>query len=105
MKITDIKTILLQAPISLLGQVQSRTGLRSTRSALLVEVETDAGITGVGSCSGNGTVIQVIIDKVLKPLLLGGNPLAIEEIWDKSYYGAGIRAFGSRGVGVVALDC
>ncbi len=104
MKITDVRTIRLQAPLSLSGQVQSRTGLRSSRSALLVEVETDAGTIGVGSCSGNGAIIQVIIDKVLKPLLIGMDPLAIEEIWDRSYYGAGVRAFGSRGVGVVALS-
>jgi len=70
----------------------------------LVVVETDEGISGVGSCSGNGTIIEVIIEKVLKPLLVGMDPLDIEAIWEKSYFGAGVREFGSRGVGVVALS-
>jgi D-galactarolactone cycloisomerase len=68
----------------------------------LVEIETDNGITGVGSCSGNGVILNVIIDKILKPFLLGADPREIQKIWDKCYYSGGVRAFGSRGVGVVA---
>ncbi len=104
MKITDIRTIRLRASIPPESQVVSRTGLRRFRSALLVEVHTDAGITGIGSCSGNGTIIEVIVERVLKPLLVGADPLKIEEIWEKSYFGAGVREFGSRGIGVVALS-
>lgn len=104
MKITDIRTIRLRASIPPESQVVSRTGLRRFRSALLVEVHTDAGITGIGSCSGNGAIIEVIVERVLKPLLVGADPLKIEEIWEKSYFGAGVREFGSRGIGVVALS-
>lgn len=104
MKITDIRTLRLRAPMSAQGRVESRTGLRTHRYAFLVEVHTDAGITGVGSCSGNGLVLEAIVAHVLKPLLVGTDPLAIEEIWDTAYFRAGVRAFGSRGVGVVALS-
>ncbi|MGH7771178.1 MAG: mandelate racemase/muconate lactonizing enzyme family protein [Candidatus Binatia bacterium] len=94
----------LRAPIPPEGQVRSRTGVRSYRAALLVEVDTDEGFTGIGSCSGNGAIIEVIIEKVLKPLLIGMDPTKTEELWEKSYFSAGVREFGSRGIGVVALS-
>jgi D-galactarolactone cycloisomerase len=104
MKITDLKTIRLRASIPPEGQVFSRSGVRNTRSTTLVQVETDEGITGLGSCSGNGELIEIIIAKVLKPLLTGMDPTQIEEIWDKAYVRGGHKEFGTRGIGVVALS-
>jgi D-galactarolactone cycloisomerase len=104
MNIADVKTIRLRATIPTEGQVFSRSGVRNYRSATLVQVQTDEGITGLGSCSGNGELIEVIISKVLKPLLIGMDPTQIEEIWDKAYVRGGHKEFGSRGIGVVALS-
>ena len=104
MKITDVKTIRLRAEIPKEGQVFSRSGVRNSRSATLVQVETDEGITGLGSSSGNGELIAIIIAKVLKPLLVGMDPTEIEAIWDKAYLRGGHKEFGTRGVGVVALS-
>ncbi len=104
MKIKDITALRLRAPMGVQGRVESRTGMRTHRYGLLVEVHTDEGITGIGSCSGNGLVLEAIVAHVLKPLLTGMDPLDIEEIWDTAYFRAGVRAFGSRGVGVVALS-
>ena len=104
MKITEVRTIRLRAPIPIERQVLSRSGQRRFRSAILIEVETDAGISGIGSCSGNGAIIEVIVDKVLKPLVVGVDPCNIEAVWEKAYFGGGVRVFGSRGIGVVALS-
>lgn len=104
MKITDIRTIRLRAPLSAGGQVHSRTGTRRHRYAVLIEVHTDQGITGLGSCSGNGPLVEVVVAEVLKPVLVGMDPCAIGGAWDKGYFGVGVRAFGSRGVGVVAMS-
>jgi D-galactarolactone cycloisomerase len=84
--------------------VFSRSGVRNSRFATLVQVETDAGISGWGSCSGNGELIELIVAKVLKPLLLGMDPTQIEEIWDKAYFRGGHKEFGTRGIGVVAMS-
>jgi D-galactarolactone cycloisomerase len=84
MKITDVRTIRLRASIPAEGQVFSRSGVRNSRSATLVQLETDDGITGLGSCSGNGELIEVI--------------------WDKAYVRGGHKEFGTRGIGVVALS-
>lgn len=104
MKITDVRTNLLRAPVSSRGQVHSRTGVRQTRYAVVLEVETDGGIIGLGSCSGNGPLIEALVARVFKPLLIGMDPRGIRDIWDMLYFGVGVRAFGSRGIGVVALS-
>ena len=104
MKITDVKTLRLRAEIPPDGQVFSRSGVRNCRSATLLRVDTDAGVSGLGSCSGNGELIEAIVEKVLKPLLVGMDPTAIDEIWDKAYFRGGHKEFGTRGVGVVALS-
>ena len=104
MIITDVKTIRLRAEVPTEGQVFSRSGVRNSRSATLVQVETDEGISGIGSCSGNGELIDAIVAKALKPLLMGMDPTAIDEIWDKAYFRGGHKEFGTRGIGVVALS-
>ena len=104
MLITDVKTVRLRAEVPAEGQVFSRSGVRTSRSATLVQVKTDEGIDGIGSCSGNGELIEAIIGKVLKPLLIGMDPTAIDQIWDKVYFRGGHKEFGTRGVGVVALS-
>ena len=104
MKITDVQTIRLRAAIPADGQVFSRSGVRSTRSTTLVRVDTDEGISGIGSASGNGELIEVIVAKVIKPLLVGMDPTEIDAIWGRVYVRGGHKEFGTRGIGVVALS-
>jgi D-galactarolactone cycloisomerase len=104
MKITDVKTIRLRASIPAEGQVFSRSGVRNTRSSTLIKIETDDGLFGLGSASGNGELIEFIVGRILKPLLVGMDPTAIDEIWDTAYVRGGHKEFGTRGVGVVALS-
>jgi D-galactarolactone cycloisomerase len=104
MKIIDIRAIRLRATIPTEGQVFSRSGVRNSRSTTLVQVETDEGVSGWGSCSGNGELIEFIVARVLKPLLIGMDATEIEEIWDKAYFRGGHKEFGTRGIGVVAMS-
>src|SRR3970282_2735049 len=104
MKITDVKTTRLRATIPAEGQVFSRSGVRNSRSTTLVQVQTDEGVSGIGSCSGNGELIEVIVARALKPLLIGMDPTEIDQIWDKAYVRGGHKEFGTRGVGIVALS-
>src|SRR5919109_1539916 len=99
MKITDVKTMRLRASIPAESQVLSRSGTRNFRSALLIQIETDEGITGTGSCSGNGELIELIVLRILKPLLIGMDPTQIEAIWDRAYIRGGHKEFGNRGIG------
>jgi D-galactarolactone cycloisomerase len=104
MKITEVKTIRLRAAIPQEGQVFSRSGVRSSRSTTLVQIDTDEGVSGFGSCSGNGDLIEFIVAKVLRPLIQGMDPTRIEEVWDRAYIRGGHKEFGTRGIGVVALS-
>ena len=104
MKITEITTFRLRAAIPSEGQVFSRSGVRTHRSTTLVRIDTDEGVSGFGSCSGNGELIEFIVTRVLRPLLVGMDPTSIDEIWDKAYVRGGHKEFGTRGVGVVAMS-
>jgi L-alanine-DL-glutamate epimerase-like enolase superfamily enzyme len=67
MKIVDIRPVLLTAPYGMAG---AQTG---TRSACLVEIDTDAGITGVGETYAGVYMPELAAATVnwLKPLLMG----------------------------------
>ncbi|HXG51915.1 MAG TPA: mandelate racemase/muconate lactonizing enzyme family protein [candidate division Zixibacteria bacterium] len=82
----------------------TRSGLRRYRSTTLVQVLTDEGLTGIGSCSGNGELVEVIVARVIKPLVVGMNPADIDAVWERAYIRGGHKEFGTRGVGVVALS-
>ena len=68
MKITDVKTIRLRAEIPRDGQVFSRSGVRNSRSATLVQVDTDEGVSGIGT-RGIGVVALSGIDIALWDIL------------------------------------
>ena len=104
MKITEVKTLRLRADIPQEGQVFSRSGVRNYRSTTLVQIDTDEGVSGLGSCSGNGELIEFIVAKILSPLIIGMDPTRIDEVWDRAYVRGGHKEFGTRGIGVVALS-
>ena len=104
MKITEIKTRRLRAAIPQEGQVFSRSGVRNYRSTTLVQIDTDEGVSGLGSCSGNGELIEFIVAKILSPLIVGMDPTRIDEVWEQAYVRGGHKEFGTRGIGVVALS-
>jgi L-rhamnonate dehydratase len=72
-------------------------------TSIFVEILTDGAVTGLG---GPITADQaLIIDRQLKPLLIGQDPLAVERLWDRLYRFA---VHGRKGVvmlAISALDC
>ena len=58
-----------------------------TRTAL-VRVFSDDGLEGIGECSPmNVPVMCHFVETVLRPLVLGKNPLDVERLWDAMYFG------------------
>lgn len=86
MKITRIRSHVLQYDLpEELGYSQQ---YYSRRTAHLVEVETDEGITGWGECFGPGNVAlanRTIVEKVITPLVSGHDPLERDVLWHKTY--------------------
>lgn len=103
MKITKITSHVLQYDLpEVLGYSQQ---YYTKRSAHLVEVETDEGVTGWGECFGPGAVAignATIVEKVIQPLLLGEDPLGREVLWHKVYNL--LRDHGQKGMPMQALS-
>lgn len=103
MKITDVRSIILQHDLEEpLGYSQMYF---SKRTAHLLQVETDDGLTGIGEVFGAGTLAfanRAIVERVLRPLLIGRNPLDIGVIWHEVYNL--LRDHGQKGMPIQALS-
>jgi L-alanine-DL-glutamate epimerase-like enolase superfamily enzyme len=100
MKIADIRTIALSCRCD--PPYASAAGVQGQRAALLVEIETDTGIVGIGEAGIGGGVTADVIGKVLAPLLRGEDPLLIEHLWQKMF--ARTRQYGRRGLVMQAIS-
>lgn len=77
MKIIDVRSTAVRVPLS--EPVKWSGGTRGTAPALIVEIETDSGIVGLGECAGpHIPVIRTAVDAELRPLLIGQDPLRTE---------------------------
>ncbi len=77
----------------------------TSRTAHLVEIQTDEGITGWGECFGPGNVAianKGIVEKVIQPMILGDDPLDRDAIWHKVYNL--LRDHGQKGMSMQALS-
>ena len=103
MKITSIKSHVLRYELEKeLGYSQQ---YYKYRTAHLVEIETDEGITGWGECFGPGNIAlanKFIVEKVIQPLIIGEDPTNKEYIWHKVYNL--LRDSGQKGMPIQALS-
>ena len=103
MKITSIKSHVLRYELEKeLGYSQQ---YYKYRTAHLVEVQTDEGITGWGECFGPGNIAlanKFIVEKVIQPLIIDEDPLNKEHIWHKVYNL--LRDSGQKGMPIQALS-
>jgi len=103
MKITRVETIYLRQP-------EVKFQCDSGQDALIVRVETDAGITGVGEVDSAPMAVKGAIDGPfshttacgLGQVVVGEDPFETEKIWHKMYR-ANIYG-GRRGVGPHAMS-
>jgi L-alanine-DL-glutamate epimerase-like enolase superfamily enzyme len=103
MQVVDVKTHVLLDP----GYDPGATS--SSQDTIVVEVITDEGIVGIGETDLNAWIARACIeapgthtmDRGLKRMLLGRDPLEPEQIWEDLYIGSAMT--GRRGAGVHAL--
>jgi L-rhamnonate dehydratase len=103
MKITRIETLYLRLP-------QVKEQCDSGQDALVVKVETDAGITGLGEVDSQPMAAKWVIDgpfshtttSGLAHLLIGEDPFKTEYLWEKMYR-ANIYS-GRRGIAIHAMS-
>lgn len=103
MKITKVTSHVLRYDLpEELGYSQQ---FYSSRTAHLVEIQTDEGITGWGECFGPGNVAianKGIVEKVIQPMILGDDPVDRDVIWHKVYNL--LRDHGQKGMSMQALS-
>jgi len=93
MKIVDIKIHVLKSPLA--EPFAFSQGWVRQRSATLVEVLTEEGITGWGEAFAQGLeppeIAAAAVQYALKPLILGTNALDTEVLWHKMYHATRVR--------------
>ncbi len=88
MKITDIRIDRLKPP----ENPAAGTPFVGRPGRLLVRVFTDEGITGIAEGSRGYGVFSAYLDEIIKPLLVGMDPLQPRRIWELLSLGDGERA-------------
>jgi len=72
---------------------------------LLVRVETDEGIYGIGEASGRyAPVLKPFIEQILGPIIAGRDPRHTVRLWDDMFFGTsrlGSKGFQTTGIGAI----
>lgn len=116
MRITDVRARVLEwnGPViappanfcTTAGDLVARdtTGIRaySFLGWLVVEIETDSGIVGLGNAALSPHVTKSVIDHHLKPILIGQDAFDIAWLWERMYRQT--LPFGRKGAGMAAIS-
>lgn len=103
MHVTDVESIVLQHDLE--EELGYSQGYYSQRTAHLVKVHTNEGIVGIGEIFGPGNFAlanQAIVQHLIKPFVVGRNPLDINVIWHQVYNA--VRDHGQKGLPICCLS-
>ncbi len=70
--------------------------------AVLVRVETDEGLVGLGSVGTGNAGAAYIVENCLQPVVLGANPFDVELLWEKMFRSS--INYGRKGVAIEAIS-
>ncbi len=99
MKIVEVRTHVLEAPLS--QPFAYARAWYATRTASIVEIVTDEGLTGWGECYGPARLTAAAVES-FRPLLIGADPLRNDWLWQEIY--ARFRDHGQKGVVIEGLS-
>lgn len=103
MKIVGIRTQLLSIPFQ--NPITTSTFSVRHKDIIVVEVETDEGITGMSYLMTLGPgvrALKAVLDYDIKELVVGEDPLYRQKIWRKNWWG--LQKIGRKGVAVYAIS-
>ena len=99
MKITELRIFRLEAPLS--KPFAYSRGWIDKRQSVLIQIETDAGVSGWGEAFGPGKMSAGALD-LIRPMIIGADPFETEKIWHDVY--GFYRDHGQKGPLVDALS-
>ena len=97
--ITEVRTHVLEAALS--QPFAYSRAWYDTRTAMVVEIETDEGLIGWGECYGPARITAAVVQSVA-PWLIGQAPLRTEFLWQMIY--ARLRDHGQKGAVIQGLS-
>jgi L-alanine-DL-glutamate epimerase-like enolase superfamily enzyme len=103
MTITDVVAIALSYPLA--QPMADAIHYIPSRLALLVQVHTDEGITGLGEAAAYSavpSVLAAVVQEELRPILVGEDPFRVERLWQTMY--ARTHQHGRRGAVLMAMS-
>ena len=98
MKITAVRAIPMSDPVPEAERHRTDIGTKVKSDAVLILVETDRGLTGMGASLGNPAVVKAIVEQELGPALLGEDPIYTERLYEKMYTGSRLAPSLETGV-------
>jgi D-galactarolactone cycloisomerase len=99
MRIKTIRTHILEAPLS--QPFAYSRAWYDTRTAMIVEIETDDCLIGWGECYGPARMTAAVVNSIA-PWLIGEDPLRTDYLWQMIY--ARLRDHGQKGVVIQSLS-
>jgi len=85
MRISNVRVLLLSAPIPPERRWTSDFGTNTKQDLAIVIVDTDDGLTGYGEAKGTPVLMKVLVEDVLGPQLVGDDPTRVELLCQKMY--------------------
>jgi D-galactarolactone cycloisomerase len=101
MKVSEVLCHILSSKVDR-PFVSARGWRYTTRSSCIVEIRTDAGITGWGECYGPAAVAKAAIETQLGPRVVGRDPFDVEVVWEDLYNR--IKDYGLTGITIAAIS-
>lgn len=109
LKITNVEAIALRAPMK--EKIRNSFGVMEFRSGMIIKIFTSSGIIGLGETWVNFPSWAVderkaTIEKGVKPLLMGEDPLQVQLVWNKLYKALARLGtqWGARGLIIQAIS-
>ncbi len=102
MKITKVTGIPLRCKIDTISDALT---LMHARQAMLVKVETDCGLYGIGEAFTYGAplaAMKILVEQEFGAMLIGKDPTKIEDLWQTMYWRS--IAHGRRGIILGAIS-
>ncbi len=97
MKITGVRAIPMSDPIPEERQHRTDLGTKIKSDSVIIMVETDEGLTGLGASLGSPPTICAIVEHELAPALVGEDPMYSELLYEKMYNGSRWKPALERG--------